>query len=65
MLQRRGITKEVLKIGAEVHVEGSRAKDGSNNASGNKVTFADGRNVFTTSDGKDVFPASTLPTTNK
>src|SRR5215470_12366832 len=50
MLQRRGITKEVLKIGAEVHVEGHRAKDGSNNASGSKVTFADGRNVFTAQD---------------
>ena len=49
MLLRRGITKEVMKIGAVVNVEGSRAKDGSNNASGRRVTFADGRNVFTAS----------------
>jgi hypothetical protein len=49
MLLRRGITKEVLKIGLTVNVEGSRAKDGSNNASGRKVTFPDGRNVFTAS----------------
>jgi hypothetical protein len=49
MLLRRGITKEVMKIGAVVNVEGSRAKDGSNNASGRKVTFPDGRNVFTAS----------------
>src|SRR5262245_17870907 len=49
MLLRRGITKDVLKIGATVNVEGSRAKDGSNNASGRKVTFPDGRNVFTAS----------------
>ena len=49
MLLRRGITKDILKIGSEVHVEGSRAKDGSNNASGRKVTFADGRDVFTAS----------------
>ena len=49
MLLRRGITKEVLKIGATVNVEGSRAKDGSNNASGRKVTFPDGRDVFTVS----------------
>jgi hypothetical protein len=48
-LMRRGITKDVLKIGATVNVEGSRAKDGSNNASGRRVTFADGRNVFTAS----------------
>jgi hypothetical protein len=46
-LMRRGITKDVLKIGAVVNVEGSRARDGSNNASGRSVTFADGRNVFT------------------
>ena len=46
MLQRRGITKEVLKIGAEVHVEGHRAKDGSNNASGNVVTTADGHDTL-------------------
>ena len=50
MLLRRGITKDVLKIGAVVNVEGSRARDGSNNASGRKVTFADGRNVFTASE---------------
>jgi Family of unknown function (DUF6152) len=46
-LMRRGITKEALKIGAVVNVEGSRARDGSNNASGRRVTFADGTNVFT------------------
>ncbi len=46
-LMRRGITKDVLKIGAVVNVEGSRARDGSNNASGRRVTFADGKNVFT------------------
>ena len=51
-LMRRGITKEALKIGAVVNVEGSRARDGSNNASGRSVTFEDGRNVFTaTSEG--------------
>ena len=46
-LMRRGITKEALVIGAVVNVEGSRARDGSNNASGRSVTFADGKNVFT------------------
>jgi hypothetical protein len=49
MLLRRGVTKDSLKIGAVVNVEGSRARDGSNNASGHKVTFADGRNVLTAS----------------
>ena len=47
VLMRRGITKDVLKIGAVVNVEGSRARDGSNNASGRNVRFADGTNVFT------------------
>jgi hypothetical protein len=49
-LMRRGITKDALKIGAVVNVEGSRARDGSNNASGRRVTFADGTNVFTASE---------------
>jgi hypothetical protein len=46
-LMRRGITKEALKLGAVVSVEGSRARDGSNNASGRSVTFPDGKNVLT------------------
>src|SRR5690349_477232 len=46
-LMRRGITKDKLKIGAVVNVEGARARDGSNNASGRRVTYEDGSNVFT------------------
>ena len=46
-LMRRGITKEALKPGQEVIVEGFRAKDASNNGFGQKVTYPDGRNVFT------------------
>jgi hypothetical protein len=46
-LMRRGITKDVLKIGAVVNVTGARARDGSNNASSRSVTFEDGKNVFT------------------
>src|SRR5437868_13731362 len=45
-LMRRGMTKETLKIGAEVVVEGLRAKDGSNNGFGKGVTYADGRKVL-------------------
>jgi hypothetical protein len=51
-LMRRGITKEALKVGAVVNVEGSRARDGSNNGSGRRVTFADGKNVFTATEGE-------------
>jgi len=46
-LVRRGIKKDVLKIGDTVKVDGFLAKDGSTNASGGKITFADGRQVFT------------------
>src|SRR5215204_2760513 len=46
-LMRRGLTKDVLKIGAVVNVEGVRARDGSANAASRRVTFADGTNVFT------------------
>jgi len=46
-LARRGIKRDVLKVGDTVKVDGFLAKDGSPNASGGKVTFADGRQVFT------------------
>jgi len=48
-LMRRGITKDAIQPGMLVNVDGFRAKDGSNNANGNKVTFPDGRMVFTSS----------------
>jgi len=54
-LMRRGITKDVIQPGMTVKVEGFRAKDGSNNANGARVTFSDGRNVFTAS-GEDRVP---------
>ena len=37
MLARRGITKDVLKIGDTIQVEGFLAKDGSANASGGRT----------------------------
>lgn len=46
MLTRRGITKNSLKLGDVLTISGHRAKDGSNNASGNTVTFADGRDAL-------------------
>jgi hypothetical protein len=48
-LRRRGITKESLKIGDTVKVQGVLAKDGSANAASRGVTFSDGRQVFTAS----------------
>jgi len=49
-LMRRGITKDLLVVGSEVNVEGFKAKDGSNNGFGQRVTYKDGRNVFTATD---------------
>ena len=49
VLQRRGISRASLKNGDVIVVEGFRARDGSNNASGGRVTFTDGRSVFTAS----------------
>jgi Family of unknown function (DUF6152) len=55
VLQRRGIGRTAMKPGDMVVVEGFRARDGSNNASGGKVTFPDGRQVFTASN-EDTVP---------
>jgi hypothetical protein len=46
MLVRRGITRDSLKIGEVLTISGHRAKDGSNNGSGNIVKFADGRDAL-------------------
>ncbi len=46
-LMRRGVTKNVLKIGSSLMVDGFLAKDGSHNAFGSRVTFPDGKSVFT------------------
>jgi uncharacterized protein DUF6152 len=54
-LMRRGIMKDVIQPGMMVNVEGFRAKDGSNNANGARVTFPDGKSVFTAS-GEDKVP---------
>ena len=50
-LMRRGVTKAALKIGSVVNIEGVRARDGSTNASARRITFADGTNVLTPTEG--------------
>jgi hypothetical protein len=49
-LMRRGWTRNSLKIGQTVTVEGSMAKDGSNNANASTVTI-DGKKLFAGSSG--------------
>lgn len=59
-LMRRGIMKDQLKIGETVVVEGFRSKDGSNNASGGRLTFPDGRAVLTAG-SQDRVPPQSMP----
>ena len=51
VLFRRGLTKDSLKPGTAVLVEGYRAKDGSLRANGRSVTLADGTKLFVGSSG--------------
>ena len=50
-LYRRGFTKNSIPDGAELVVEGFRAKDGSLRGNGRELTFADGRRLFVGSSG--------------
>jgi hypothetical protein len=50
-LYRRGFNKNSLPAGAEILVEGFRAKDGSLKGNGRELTFADGRRLFVGSSG--------------
>jgi Family of unknown function (DUF6152) len=46
VLVRNGWTRNSLKVGDQVTVSGSMAKDGTNLANARNVTLADGRKVF-------------------
>ena len=51
LLVRSGWTNKSLKVGDNVTIEGSLAKDGSLRANATVVTMADGRRVFAGSSG--------------
>ena len=53
MLMRRGWSRNAIKIGEPVTVNGSLAKDGSNLANATTVTLSDGKKVFAGSSGGD------------
>jgi hypothetical protein len=53
VLLKQGWKKDSLKIGDQVTVDGSRAKDGSNSANAQKVVLPDGRRVFGGSSAPD------------
>ena len=50
-LLRRGLTRDTIKIGAVVVVDGYQSKDRSARANGRDVTFEDGRKFFLGSSG--------------
>jgi hypothetical protein len=53
ILMRNGWTRNAIKIGETVTVNGSLAKDGSSLANATTVTLADGKRVFAGSSGGD------------
>ena len=50
-LLRRGITRDSIKVGTEVHVDGYQAKDGSMRANGRDLTLKNGQKLFMGSSG--------------
>ena len=57
VLRRQGWTRNSLKAGDRVTVEGYMAKDGADLANARRVTLADGRKVFAGSASEDNGPA--------
>ena len=55
-LFRRGLTKDSLKAGTEVLVEGYQAKDASLHANGRDVTLPNGQKLFLGASGDDANP---------
>jgi len=51
ILLRRGITKDTLKVGTKIVVDGYKAKDGSMRANGRDLTLPDGTKLFLGSSG--------------
>jgi hypothetical protein len=63
-LMRLGWTKNSLKPGDEITVDGYLAKDGSNTANASRITLADGRKVFAGSATTPPDPPPSAPNEN-
>jgi hypothetical protein len=50
-LVRRGFTRDSLKVGTELTIDGFRAKNGTNRANGADMILPDGRRLFLGSSG--------------
>ncbi len=46
ILMRRGITKDSIKIGTKIVIEGYQSKDGTRRANGRDLTMPDGTKLF-------------------
>jgi hypothetical protein len=51
ILLRRGITRDTLKVGQKLIVDGYQSKDGSHRANGRDLTLPDGTKLFLGSSG--------------
>jgi hypothetical protein len=51
ILLRRGITKDTLKVGQKIIVDGYQSKDGSHRANGRDLTLLNGQHLFLGSSG--------------
>ena len=51
ILLRRGVTRDTLKVGQKIVVDGYQSKDGSLRANGRDITLPDGRKLFLGSSG--------------
>ena len=51
ILLRRGITKDTLKVGTKINVDGYQSKDGSHRANGRDLTLPNGQKLFLGSSG--------------
>jgi hypothetical protein len=56
ILLRRGVTKDTLKVGAKIVVDGYQSKDGSHRANGRDLTLPNGQQLFLGSSGPDGAP---------
>ena len=60
-LLRRGFTRDSLRTGTEIIVEGFRAKNGATRANGRDLMFPDGRRLFLGSSGAGAPPGASDP----
>ena len=56
-LYRRGITRDSVKAGMTINVDGYLARDGSNKANGRDITLPDGRKLFLSGTGQNERPS--------